>query len=260
MAVPLDHRTKCFGYVFSEAPRAGSLDGDRARAAGARGPQLKQLKAGQNVTLDDGRVLVAADFVGATQPGKKIAVLQDSRDSSAAAPHCHGADLLIHEATYDNSWYDAAMERGHSTAGMVGEFCAQLQPPPRTVALTHISPRYVRPRVGISQHSSASAGVGAAGGSGAVAAEASESPAADSASSDAPCGVSAMILVDECETALRSRGVAINSAPAASADERTTRVILAADLLELDAMDGYRCVAQHRAAETASGGAALPLL
>lgn len=281
MAVPLDHRTKCFGYVFSEADRVGTLDGERAKLAGAWGRQFAQLKAGQNVTLADGRVLHAADFLGPPIPGKKIAVLQDSCDSSAAAPFCHGADLLIHEATFDESMRDVAITRGHSTARMVGEFCARLQPPPRTVALTHISPRFaragepiVRKRTQVfasgaesSSESSATTATESSSCSETPVAPALLSAAAASESSadfmwvDVPARPSALMLVDECEAALQSCNVMPDSAPAASAvgaGERT-RVILAADMMELDVCGGFRCVEQEPS-DAADGSVAAPPL
>ena len=50
-------------------------------------------------------------------PGKKIAVLQDTCDSSNAVQAANGCDLLIHESTYHNDLNDKAIKHGHSTSG-----------------------------------------------------------------------------------------------------------------------------------------------
>ena len=76
VAVPLTHRVPAFGYVFTEPPRAGSLDAKKAMALGARAKQLAQLKSGVDVTLDNGTVILSASVVSVSVPGKKIGILQ----------------------------------------------------------------------------------------------------------------------------------------------------------------------------------------
>jgi ribonuclease Z len=51
-----------------------------------------------------------------------------------------GADLLIHDATFDDSERGRAGEVFHSTAGEAGEAAAALKA--RSLALVHISSRY----------------------------------------------------------------------------------------------------------------------
>jgi ribonuclease Z len=75
-AVPLSHRVRAFGYVFKTPERTGKLDASKAAAAGARGPQLGLLKSGQSVTLSDGKILNANDFLGPSEPGIQVAVIQ----------------------------------------------------------------------------------------------------------------------------------------------------------------------------------------
>jgi len=82
----------------------------------------------------------SSDVVGATQVGRSIAILQDTCDSTAALAACQKCDVLIHEATYDKSLCEKAVEHGHSTAEMAGAFaraCAA-----RMLVLTHVSTRY----------------------------------------------------------------------------------------------------------------------
>ena len=60
------------------------------------GPHYAQLKAGKTVELSDGRLLEPATFLGPPVPGRRLAVLGDTRDSGelAALVGEAGLDLL----------------------------------------------------------------------------------------------------------------------------------------------------------------------
>ena len=52
----------------------------------------------------------------------------------------YGADVLIHESTFDDSHQDKAVENGHSTASEASQIAKTAQV--RQLILTHISTRY----------------------------------------------------------------------------------------------------------------------
>jgi ribonuclease Z len=139
-AYPLKHRVASFGYVLREGLKPGPLDVSRAKQAGASGKQLGQLKEGRDVVLDDGRVVRSSECVGPPVRARKIALLQDTYDSTSAAAACQDLDLLIHECTYSSGMLSKALAHGHSTSGMVGHFAAQVNA--KMVAMTHFSNRY----------------------------------------------------------------------------------------------------------------------
>ena len=51
-------------------------------------------------------------------PGRKVVVMGDTCDSYGMAHLCEGADLLLHEATMENSLREKAITYGHSTPEM----------------------------------------------------------------------------------------------------------------------------------------------
>jgi ribonuclease Z len=139
-AVPIEHRVPCVGYVISERLRPGPLDAKRARALGAQGQQMGALKAGKDVTLDDGRVVRAADVTAAPTPGRRMCVIQDTHDPTRFRELFAGCDVMVHEATYDHLLHDKAIANGHSTARMAAQFAVDTRA--RNLILTHFSSRY----------------------------------------------------------------------------------------------------------------------
>jgi len=79
--------------------------------------------------------------MGPPRPGRKVVYTGDTRPVHAKITDiAKGADLLVHDATYDDSARDRAEETLHSTAGEAGEAAASIGA--RVLALVHISSRY----------------------------------------------------------------------------------------------------------------------
>jgi len=138
-AYPLTHKVACFGFLFKE-PDTIALDGKRAAQLGAKGPQMKLLKEGKDVVLDNGNIILASDVLLPSVPGKKVVALGDTSDSSSILENGTGCSVIVHESTYDDSLRQKAIDGGHSTAKMAGEFANQIQA--KKLILTHFSKRY----------------------------------------------------------------------------------------------------------------------
>lgn len=140
-AIPVQHRVPSFAFVIQEPERQGELDAQRLIAAGLPpGPIFAQVKRGIDVTDNQGRVFRAQDFVGPRRPGRVIALVGDTMDASALAQDIKGADLLLHEATYDDDHAENAKVWQHSTAAQAAAFAASCQV--KRLVLTHLSSRH----------------------------------------------------------------------------------------------------------------------
>jgi ribonuclease Z len=140
-AVEADHDGPSWSYVLSEHPRPGRFHPEKARALGVpEGPLWGRLQHGEDVELGGGRVVRSRDVVDAPREGFKIVYSGDTRPTEALVEAASGADVLIHEATFDDSLAHKADENRHSTvtqAAMVAREAGV-----ETLILTHISSRY----------------------------------------------------------------------------------------------------------------------
>lgn len=137
----LAHRIASYGYAVCEKPRPGTFDAARAQALGVPpGPLYGRLKAGETLTLPDGRVVDGTTLVGPPRPGRRVVVCGDTAATPAAVELAQGADVLVHEATFMSDQADRAAQAGHSTAGGAARVARDAQV--GTLILTHISARY----------------------------------------------------------------------------------------------------------------------
>lgn len=134
------HRVPSFGFVFS-VPAQVRLDRAKAEALGvAPGPAFGRLARGIDEALADGTLVRSTDVTFELTPARKLVVLGDTCDSSAALEAAADCDLLVHEATFDSGLHAKAIERKHSTAQMAGQFAAAIRA--KRMILTHFSVRY----------------------------------------------------------------------------------------------------------------------
>ncbi|NWQ39910.1 ribonuclease Z [Bacillus sp. EB106-08-02-XG196] len=139
----LDHGIPSYGYRIIEKDRPGTLLADRLVEAGVEpGPIFRKIKEGETVTLEDGTVIVPAEFLGPDQKGRIVTILGDTRYCENAISLARDADLLIHEATFSKGEEKLAFDYCHSTthqAAKVAKLAGSKQ-----LCLTHISSRYDR--------------------------------------------------------------------------------------------------------------------
>jgi ribonuclease Z len=134
--VPVRHRGAAFGYVLYEDERPGAFDSASAVRLGLTpGPEFGRLQRGETV----GGV-TPEQVLGPPRPGRKLVISGDTVPCEALKVAAHGADVLIHEATFAEEELERAAETGHSTAGQAATLA--LESEVGLLALTHLSARH----------------------------------------------------------------------------------------------------------------------
>lgn len=138
----LSHRVPSYAFGFDEIPQRRQLDIERLeQEAIPAGPEWGRLQQGEDVTLADGRLLRAEDYLLDPGPPRRIIIAGDNDRPELLRDAVAGTDVLVHEATYTQAVADKVANRPqHSSAEMIARFAQEAGLP--HLVLTHISPRY----------------------------------------------------------------------------------------------------------------------
>jgi len=152
-AFGVHHGLPALGYILEEDPRPGRFNREQAIILGVPpGPLFGRLQRGETIRIGSGESIreVRPDQVmGSTRPGRKIVYTGDTRSvHSRIKDIASDADLLIHDATYDESEADRGAEFFHATARQAGEAATVLRA--RSLVLFHTSSRYMDAQMHIS--------------------------------------------------------------------------------------------------------------
>jgi ribonuclease Z len=135
-AFPVKHRVEAYGYAFVEDDRPGRFDVEAARALGVPdGPAFGRLQRGEIVNG-----VRPEQVMGETRAGRRVVFSGDTAPCQAVEVFAHGADVLVHEATFMEDERARARETFHSTAHQAAEIARDAGV--RLLALTHLSTRY----------------------------------------------------------------------------------------------------------------------
>ncbi|HEX5146591.1 MAG TPA: ribonuclease Z [Conexibacter sp.] len=133
---PVRHRGVAYGYALIEDDRPGRFDAALAEQLGVRpGPDFGRLQRGEEV----GGVR-PEQVIGEDRRGRKLVISGDTAPSDVVVEVAHGADLLVHEATFTREEAERAHETQHSTAEQAARVAAEAGV--ELLALVHLSTRY----------------------------------------------------------------------------------------------------------------------
>jgi ribonuclease Z len=134
--VPVAHRGQAYGYVLYEERRPGVFDPEAARRLGLEpGPEFGRVQRGETV-----RGVTPSQVMGESRPGRKLVLSGDTMPCEALRIAAHGADVLVHEATFAEEERDRAAQTGHSTAAQAATVAREAEV--RLLALNHLSTRH----------------------------------------------------------------------------------------------------------------------
>jgi ribonuclease Z len=144
-AVTLDHNHLTLGYALIERERPGKFLLEKARDLGVEeGPLFGKLQRGEDVKLENGKVIHPQDVLEKPRRGRKIIYATDTRPCRKVADLSREADVLIHDGMFSPNEEKEARERGHSTVTQVAQMAKEAGV--TKLILTHISSRYPNDR------------------------------------------------------------------------------------------------------------------
>jgi ribonuclease Z len=140
-AFSVTHRgPDCLGYVFEGKARRPFLN-ERATELGVPfGPERRELVAGNEITLPDGKRITPDDVLGPIQKGVKLVIVGDAGKTENLVEVCKDADALVIESTYLDEETEMASQFNHLTARQGAELA--IKAGVKKLILTHISRRY----------------------------------------------------------------------------------------------------------------------
>ncbi|MGT2932890.1 ribonuclease Z [Streptococcus catagoni] len=138
----LAHTIFCLGYRIVQKDLEGTLDAEALKNAGVPfGPLFGKIKNGQDIVLEDGREILAKDFISAPKKGKIITIIGDTRKTFASERLAKDADVLVHESTYGKGDERLAKNHGHSTNMQAAQIAKAANV--KRLLLNHVSARFL---------------------------------------------------------------------------------------------------------------------
>ncbi len=145
-ALEVRHNVPALGYCIKEEKRPGKFNKPKALELGIpEGPMFSKLQRGRSITLDNGKKINPNMVLGPPRKGRKIVISGDTTPYDKLIDFSKGADVLVHDGTFDSELEDIAEDYGHTTAFQAAEIAKKAKV--EKLLLTHISPRYLDHRV-----------------------------------------------------------------------------------------------------------------
>jgi ribonuclease Z len=140
-AFSVTHRgPDCLGFVFEGKARRPFLPEKADELGVPFGPERRDLVAGKELTLPDGKRIKPDDVLGPLQKGVKLVVVGDAGKTEDLLEVSKDADALVIESTYMEEESEMAYQFSHLTARQAAELAVKAGV--KKLILTHISRRY----------------------------------------------------------------------------------------------------------------------
>ncbi|MDY2842413.1 MAG: ribonuclease Z [Treponema sp.] len=140
-AFPLQHTKTCVGYTLEELDRPGEFNVEKAVSLGVKpGPLFGKLQRGEEITLENGKVIKPSDVMGEKRSGRKFSFVTDTLYLPSISQEVRGSDLLICEGMFSDDCADQAKEKKHMTSRQAATIARDSNS--KRMAMIHYSPRY----------------------------------------------------------------------------------------------------------------------
>lgn len=137
---PLKHRVDTNGFVIAEKDAPLHMKGDLIDFYRIPFSKIKEIKDGADFITEDGRVIDNKLLTTLPNPPRKYAYCSDTAYSTKIIPYIKGADVLYHEATFEEADKARAKKTYHSTAKQAAEIAKQSEV--KKLIVGHYSSRY----------------------------------------------------------------------------------------------------------------------
>lgn len=140
-AFPLQHTKTCVGYTLEELDRPGEFNVEKAVSLGVKpGPLFGKLQRGEEITLENGKIIKPSDVMGEKRSGRKFSFVTDTLYLPSISQEVRGSDLLICEGMFSDDCADQAKEKKHMTSRQAATIARDSNS--KRMAMIHYSPRY----------------------------------------------------------------------------------------------------------------------
>ncbi len=138
--IPLRHRIYTNGYLFREKPADRKLNIEAVARHKIDSSYYRNIKAGKDHKLEDGRIVPNAELTFDPPPPKSYAFCSDTVYNEDIIPLINNVDILYHESTFLESEVLLAGKTMHATAKQAATIA--LKANVKQLVLGHYSTRY----------------------------------------------------------------------------------------------------------------------
>ncbi|HYD90109.1 MAG TPA: ribonuclease Z [Flavobacterium sp.] len=138
--IPLKHRVYTNGFLFREKPDYRKLNVEAVNQYSIETCYYHKIKAGGDITLDDGRIIPNSELTFDPVPAKSYAFCSDTMYNEDIVPLIQNVDVLYHESTFLDSEEHLCEKTMHSTAKQAASIAKSANV--KHLVLGHFSTRY----------------------------------------------------------------------------------------------------------------------
>jgi ribonuclease Z len=139
-SIPLRHRVPTHGFLFREKEGESRMRKDKIKEYGLSVQEIKAAKAGEDIKLEDGRLIPNSELTLSPPKARSYAFCSDTAYDESIIPLIEGVDLLYHEATFMHELLDQAMITKHSTTLQAAQIAQKARV--GELIIGHFSSRY----------------------------------------------------------------------------------------------------------------------
>jgi ribonuclease Z len=109
------HRIECWGFLFRERKKPRKINKEAIRSYNISSIDFERLKMGENITTEDGKLLLNEEVTLPNKPERSYAFCADTIYNELIADKVKNVSLLYHETTYLKALEERAAARFHAT-------------------------------------------------------------------------------------------------------------------------------------------------